>query len=69
MVQEIAVDPLLTCDEVAAWLRKPVWTVQRMAAESRLPAIKIGRSWRFDRRRIEQWLAERSSGNGGDETD
>lgn len=38
---------LLTVDEVADMLRINKSTVYRMAKQGRLPAIRVGRQWRF----------------------
>jgi excisionase family DNA binding protein len=40
-------DVLWTVEEVAAYLRLQPGTVRRMARTGELPAIKIGRGWRF----------------------
>jgi excisionase family DNA binding protein len=44
-------------------------TIYRMAEDGRIPAIKVGRQWRFPEDQIEEWLASNSSsvpavGNG-----
>ena len=55
----VEVEPLMTVDEVAAWLRKHQDQIYDMAASGELPAMRIGRTWRFDRRDIERWLREK----------
>jgi len=40
-------EPYLDVDEAAAYLHLHSETVRRMARERSLPAVKIGRSWRF----------------------
>ncbi len=50
---------LLTAQEVAAWLKvTPDW-VKEMAREGEMPAMKLGRYWRFDRDAVASWLVER----------
>ncbi len=44
--------PLLTAAQAAEQLRLHPKTVVRMARDGRLPAIKIGTGWRFDRDRL-----------------
>ncbi len=40
-------EPLWTVDEVASYFRLEPQTVRAMARRGELPAIKIGRQWRF----------------------
>lgn len=50
-------EPLLTVPEVAQWLRKHDGQIRAMARDGKLPgAVKVGQTWRFDRRAIERWL-------------
>jgi len=48
---------LLNTAQVAAWLGISPRTVCLWAECSKLPAIRVGRQWRFQRETIEQWLA------------
>jgi excisionase family DNA binding protein len=52
---------LLCTKEVASLLRLPARTVRLWAECSELPALKIGRQWRFHRKTVEKWLEERLS--------
>jgi excisionase family DNA binding protein len=47
---------LLNVKEVADFLRVNVTTVYTWAQRGQLPAIKMGRSWRFRRSDLETWL-------------
>ena len=47
---------ILTAGEVATWLRIPKSTLYKLCQESRIPAKKIGRHWRFDRATLQKWL-------------
>lgn len=38
---------VLTLEEVAAYLKAGKRTVYRLAAEKRIPAFKLGGTWRF----------------------
>lgn len=49
-------EPLLTATQVQALLGVDRSTVYRMAEDGRLPAVKIGRQWRFPAHRIERML-------------
>ncbi len=46
----------MTAAEVAELVRIPVSTVYELARRGRIPGHRIGRTWRFVRREIEEWL-------------
>lgn len=48
---------ILTIDEVAAYLKAGKRTVYRLAANGKLPAFKLGGTWRFRRGELDQWIA------------
>ncbi len=54
--QATDLDALLTLDEAAALLRLSRYTLYKMAAAGRIPAMKAGRQWRFSRRDLHEWL-------------
>lgn len=47
---------LLTLREAAQLLRLGAVTVYRLAQRRKIPAVKIGGSWRFSRGMLEEWL-------------
>ena len=49
-------DPLLTTAAVAKWLGVSTRTVCLWAECKELPAIKIGRQWRFREGELSSWL-------------
>lgn len=51
-------DEILTLDEVATYLKAGKRTVYRLAQEGKIPAFKLGGTWRFRRSDLEQWIAE-----------
>jgi predicted DNA-binding transcriptional regulator AlpA len=54
-------DPLLTVDEVAAWIRKPKATLYAWRSRGLgPPAIRVGNTLRYRRSDIELWLSELS---------
>jgi len=53
---------LLTVREAAQLLRVGEVTVYRLAQRRKLPALKIGGSWRFNRGLLEEWLRVGGSG-------
>jgi excisionase family DNA binding protein len=49
---------ILTLDEVAVYLKAGKRTVYRLVAESKLPAFKLGGTWRFRKADLGQWIAQ-----------
>ncbi len=49
--------------ETAAYLRISRVTVYRLAEAGRIPAVRIGRTWRFHRRLLDEWLESQMRGN------
>lgn len=52
-------DEILTIDEVAAFLKAGKRTVYRLAASGKLPAFKLGGTWRFRRSDLDKWIVSR----------
>ena len=59
-------DEILTLQELHRYLKIPKPTLYQLAQTGRIPAAKVGRHWRFQRRSIDQWLKqqERTRKNG-----
>lgn len=49
-------DQVMTVREVSAFLRLAESTVYKLALEGKLPGRKVGGTWRFSRRGLEEWL-------------
>ena len=47
----------LTLEELAKILKTSERTISNMARSGRIPAVKVGRVWRFSRRAIEEWAS------------
>ena len=54
---------LMTVEDVAEYLRVKPSTVYEWAANGKLPSVKVGRLWRFERSEIEKWVRENRQGN------
>jgi excisionase family DNA binding protein len=52
------VEPLINANEAAKLLGLHPVTVRVMAAGGRLPAVKIGRVWRFRESSLDSWIEE-----------
>lgn len=55
-VQPLTRNDVMTAGEVAELVRIPVSTVYELARRGQIPGHRIGRTWRFVRREIEEWL-------------
>ncbi|HET9707547.1 MAG TPA: helix-turn-helix domain-containing protein [Gemmatimonadales bacterium] len=51
-----APNEILTIDEVAEYLRLTPQTIYKWAQEKRIPAVKLGKEWRFRRSVIDKWF-------------
>lgn len=58
MVANINLEPLWTSLDVAAYLRLKRSTVLTMARNKQIPAIRVGRIYRFRKSDINRWLEE-----------
>ncbi|MDQ7840632.1 MAG: helix-turn-helix domain-containing protein [bacterium] len=52
---------IMTVQEVARYLRVHAITVYRMIRLGQLPAIRVGRGWRFKKDEIDSWLHKHES--------
>jgi excisionase family DNA binding protein len=51
-------DQILTVEQLAEMLIVPPYTVRQWAREGRLPALRLGKYWRFRESSIREWLAD-----------
>lgn len=49
---------VMTVREVAKYLRMKPVTIYKHAQEGKIPAFKVGTSWRFKKKTIDGWIAE-----------
>jgi excisionase family DNA binding protein len=57
----------LTTEEVLAYLQVNLRTVYRLIDAGKLPAVRVGRQWRFRRKDIDAWLdGQRAAGSPPD---
>jgi excisionase family DNA binding protein len=49
---------ILTVREVAEYLRMSEAKVYRLANERHLPAVRIGKSWRFRKDLLDEWISQ-----------
>jgi len=55
-------DQLLTPQEMAKYLKLNHTTIIRKAHKGEIPAIKIGKQFRFDKSQIDKWLTQQTVG-------
>jgi excisionase family DNA binding protein len=53
---------ILTIKEVADYLKVTDRTIYRLAGGKKIPAFKVGGTWRFSRLDIDSWIKEQSTG-------
>ena len=53
---------ILTLEEVAHYLRLKPQTIYKWAQERRIPAVKLGKEWRFRKSVLDRWLDEQMLG-------
>ena len=49
---------IMTTKELAGYLRLHQITICKFAAEGKIPAVRVGRVWRFDKEAIDKWISE-----------
>lgn len=55
-------EDILTIRDVADYLKVTERTLYRLVQDGKLPAFKVGNSWRFRRDDLERWISEQSRG-------
>ena len=53
----------LTPNEISQILKLHPFTVTRLAREGKLPAFKVGGSWRFRKDQFEEWINRLTNGH------
>ena len=51
---------IMTVREVAEYLRLSEAKVYRLVNEGQLPVVRLGKTWRFRKDLLDEWLAEQS---------
>jgi excisionase family DNA binding protein len=60
-------DHFLTTEEVLDYLQVNLRTVYRLIKAGRIPAVRVGRQWRFRKRDIDAWLESSRPARGASE--
>lgn len=51
-------ESFLTTEEVLAYLKITPRTIYRLIRDGELPAVRVGRQWRFRRSDLDAWLEQ-----------
>ena len=58
---------ILTLKQVADFLKVTERTIYRLAAAKKIPAFRVGGTWRFSKAEINQWIQRQSEGGKKEE--
>lgn len=56
-------DQIMTVKDVASYLKLNERTIYRMATAAKMPAFKVGTSWRFRKDKIDSWIEQQHNQN------
>jgi excisionase family DNA binding protein len=48
----------MTTKELAKYLKLHAITICKLSKEGKIPCMRIGRVWRFDKETIDEWIAK-----------
>lgn len=54
---------IMTIKEVSEYLKLNEKTAYRLTLDGKLPAFKVGGSWRFKKTDIDSWIKQKTEGN------
>ena len=61
-VAAVTVTRVMNVDEVARYLRVVPDTIYRKARRGEIPAVKMGKVWRFPKETLDKWLNDAALG-------
>ena len=59
---------ILTLRQVAEFQKVTDRTIYRLAAAKKIPAFKVGGTWRFSKAEITEWIQQQTQGGKADKT-
>lgn len=59
---------ILALRQVAEFLKVTDRTIYRLAAAKKIPAFKVGGTWRFSKAEITEWIQQQTQGGKADKT-
>lgn len=60
---KLAETEIMTTSEVAQYLRLAEATIYKLAQAGEIPAVKVGRTWRFKKALIDEWFRREATQN------
>lgn len=51
---------IITTKEIAKYLKLHEITIGKLAKNGKIPSIRIGNVWRFDKELVDEWIAKGS---------
>jgi excisionase family DNA binding protein len=55
---EFILAQIMTTKEMAKYLKLHQITICKLSKDGKIPSVRIGRVWRFDREVIDEWIAK-----------
>ena len=52
---------LLTIEQVSEYLKVNKYTIYRLVAKGKIPALRVGNQWRFKKALVDEWLFQNSN--------
>ena len=52
-----------TVEEICEYLKIPRSTLYKLIRDKRIPAFRVGRHWRFQKDKIEEWVEKQGNTN------
>jgi excisionase family DNA binding protein len=52
---------IMTAQELALYLRLAEATIYKLAQAGEIPAVKVGRAWRFKKELIDEWFRRQAT--------
>lgn len=56
-LERLILAEIMTTKEMAKYLKLHQITICKLSKEGKIPSIRIGRVWRFDKDAIDEWIA------------
>jgi len=65
-INESSAEVMMKVNDVAEFLRLSEAKVYRMANSGQLPALRLGKTWRFNKKILDDWIRRETRGGDGE---
>jgi len=55
------IDEIMSIKEVSEYLRIPISTIYKLAQSGQIPAVKVGKHWRFVKKDLDQLFEKKAA--------